>query len=100
MIAILDAGRWAGMAGGPQQREITTTAEDGSYVLDTLSRESRYRFGVVAEGFAAVFATNGRQIDTEATRNFELVTGGRIEESYVLLDILDLSFNFEYDYVL
>ena len=62
------------------KRDYATTKPDGTYVIDTLSRGSRYRFGVNAKGYAPLFdgMTGGTTIETEATRDFTLVKGGAI----------------------
>ncbi len=77
VMAIRDEGRRFSMRA--MQREVTTTDEEGKYVLDTLARDQRYRFGVIAEGFAPLFDMGGRQIEVEEERNFVMPKGGTIE---------------------
>lgn len=83
VVAIEDVGG-GGMRGGFSatiKRDFATTKDDGTYVLDTLSRGGRYRFGVSAKGYAPLFDTmaGGLTVETEAVRDFTLVLGGHIE---------------------
>lgn len=80
VVALEDQGM-RGMRGGlTLKRDFALTKDDGTYVLDTLSRGARYRFGVSAAGYAPVFDTmsGGLTVETEGTRDFTLVKGGVI----------------------
>jgi protocatechuate 3,4-dioxygenase beta subunit len=63
------------------KRDYAKTKPDGTYLLDTLSRGARYRFGVSAPNYAPVFDSmqSGLTVEAEATRDFQLKKGGSIE---------------------
>ncbi len=76
VIAIRDQ---RGMRSSLLQREVALTDEDGHYVIDTLTAEQSYRFGVVAEGYAPVYEVNGVRITREdQEKDFALVKGGNL----------------------
>ncbi len=79
VIAMEDLGMRAMRGGTALKRDYALTLEDGTYVLDTLTRGARYRFGVSAKGYAPIFDTmsGGLTVETEAERNFTLVKGGQ-----------------------
>ncbi len=81
VIAMEDAGMRALRGGTTLKRDYALTQDDGTYVLDTLTRGARYRFGVSATGYAPLFdtMTGGLTVETEAVRDFTLVKGGAIE---------------------
>lgn len=76
IIALRDTGRR--MTTSMLQREVSVTGEDGSFVIDTLTAGQRYRFGVIAEGFAPVYEVSGTEVPQEGDleKNFTLVKGG------------------------
>jgi len=80
VIAMEDLGMRAMRGGTSLKRDYAMTQADGTYVLDTLSRGARYRFGVSATGYAPLFDTmaGGLTVETEAVRDFTLVKGGAI----------------------
>jgi len=80
VVAIRDAGRMAMMRMNALQREVAITDEDGEYVLDTLAAEQRYRFGIIAKGYAPLYMMQAAQIpEAGEERNFTLEEGGSLE---------------------
>lgn len=81
VIAMEDLGMRAMRGGTALKRDYALTQDDGTYVLDTLTRGARYRFGVSAKGYAPIFdtMTGGLTVEAESERNFTLVKGGNIE---------------------
>ncbi len=76
VVASLDEGRW--FSASTPQREITYTDENGKYVLDTLGKELRYRFGVIADDYSPMFDTRARQVEEDDKRDFILTQGGTL----------------------
>jgi protocatechuate 3,4-dioxygenase beta subunit len=78
VIALRDTG-WRGRMQS-LEREVALTAKDGSYVIDTLGAGSKYRFGVVAKGFAPVYTTASVDItEGDLQQDFNLAEGGNLE---------------------
>ncbi len=79
VIALRDVGRR--MTSNMLQREITVTEDDGSFVIDTLTAGQRYRFGVLAKGYAPVYEVSGAQLPDQGDleKNFTLVKGGDLK---------------------
>jgi len=74
VIAIRDVRR---MTTNVLQREVALTDERGRYTIDTLTADQRYRFGVVAEGYAPVYEVAGIEVTRQdQEKDFVLVKGG------------------------
>ena len=76
VIAIRDVRR---MMSNALQREVSTTAADGTYVIDTLTSGQSYRFGVVADGYAPMYEVTGVEVEKVNERDFTLAKGGNLE---------------------
>jgi protocatechuate 3,4-dioxygenase beta subunit len=76
VIAIRDVRR---MTSNPLQREVALTDAKGEYTIDTLTADQRYRFGVVAKGYAPMYEVSGVQITAQGQeKDFLLVKGGNL----------------------
>ncbi len=80
VLAVEDFGR----GGGPNpvssslRKDFTLSGPDGRYVLDTLIRDVRYRFGVVAKGRAPIFDAQATTVAADGERDFTIALGGSI----------------------
>ncbi len=76
VIAVRDVRR---MTSNPLQREVAITDGDGRYTIDTLTAKQRYRFGVIAKGYAPMYEVSGVEItEQDQEKNFTLLKGGDI----------------------
>lgn len=83
VVAVREQGRMMG-GGNLLEREITITDESGRFVLDTLTRGTRYRLGVIAEGYAPSYEAQAIEMDREQVEHdFTLVRGGSIQGTVV-----------------
>ncbi len=80
VVAVKDTGGRRFMANSATlERDFATTADDGTYAIDTLMRGISYRFGVLADGYSTVYEMNPVEIEREIqTHDFTLVEGGSI----------------------
>ncbi len=78
LVALRDLGNRFSLSGTLERDEAVTDAK-GQYVLDTLVDGSSYRFGVMADGFAAAWDQASTEVQRALERDFTLARGGFIE---------------------
>jgi protocatechuate 3,4-dioxygenase beta subunit len=78
IVALRDQGNRFSLTSTLERDEAVSDAK-GMYLLDTLVDGSSYRFGVMAEGFAAAWDQGPTEIQRAAERSFTLSRGGFIE---------------------
>jgi protocatechuate 3,4-dioxygenase beta subunit len=61
------------------EKESVRTEENGRYEIDTLTRGSGYRFGVIAKGYSVLFETSPTEVEVEMERDFVLPRAGALE---------------------